>query len=95
MCFVVVVLFCFILCVESIVSILDRKDNKAIIDDVTFDICATYIGCDRKVLSVDMQCDDSRVTESMIQHINEAFDVLKNIILLSLPNTFQVPLDFE
>ena len=71
---------------------MDKKDNKSIIDDVTFDIIATYKTLDRKILNVDIQCDDSRVNESIISPINEAFDVLQNIIVHSLPKVKLVPI---
>ena len=72
-----------------VVSIMDKKDNKSIIDHVIFDINAKYKGFDRKVFSVDIECNDSRVTTQsmhMIQPLHEAFGVLHDIIIFSLPN---------
>ena len=90
---VVVVVVVFGICIESIVSILDKKDNESIIDNIIFDINAIYNGFDGKILGVNIQCDDSRVTESMIKPINEAIEVLKSIVFLSLTNVVAVALE--
>ena len=90
------VLFCcffvFLFVIESVISIIDKKDNTLIIDDVIFDINATYKTLDGKILTVDLQCDDSRINESMMSYIEEAFYLLQKIFVHSLPKVKRVPI---
>ena len=47
---------------------------------------------DREVLNVDIQCDDGRITESMMPAMEDAFDVLHSIFVYSLPEAHQIPI---
>lgn len=76
----------------STVSIIDKKDDKPIIDNVVFDINAKYKTLDHQTLIVKLQCDDQRVIESIMEPVEEAFDLLQSIFVYSLPTAKPVPI---
>ena len=77
-------------CIESVISVIDKKNNETIIDKVTFDINAKHKTMNDRMLLVGIQCIDSRLNESVDKPIQEAFRVLGHIFMSSLPGVKQI-----